>query len=81
MLHIVGSHLSLHCLLRPVYSYIHVHYIYIIAPDKRGYPQTWQGTFNEYHNICFCGEIRKYQYFSVDKSAIAGALIYRVNNI
>ena len=24
---------------------------------------------------------RKYQYFSVDKSAEAGALIYRVNNI
>ena len=27
------------------------------------------------HNICFCEEIRKYQYFSVEKSALSGAML------
>ena len=27
------------------------------------------------HNICFCGEIRKYQYVCVKKSALPGAII------
>ena len=31
---------------------------------------------NEYQNICFCGEIRKYLYFLAEKIAPSGAMLY-----
>ena len=33
-----------------------------------------QGASNEYHNICFCGEIRKISYFWPEKSALTSAV-------
>ena len=31
------------------------------------------------HNICFCGEIRKYQYFWIEKSALTSAMFLHEN--
>ena len=33
------------------------------------------GTSNEYHNICFQGEMRKYIWFLVKKSALSGVML------
>ena len=33
----------------------------------------WQGTSNEYHNICFLGEVKRYPHFWLKKSDLSGA--------
>ena len=33
-----------------------------------------RGASNEYHKICLCGEIKKYQFFSVEKNILSGAM-------
>ena len=73
-----GSALSAYAILSDTLLYkILGHFPYFSMKICCGYSLEvpWQGS-DEYHNICFCGEIIKYQNFSTSKGALSAATIW-----